>query len=104
MIELFNSLISDNSRVLILGFGKEGRSTYNFLRAHFPELLLGIADINSEIRQEAELANDNKLELFLGSDYLDALKHFDIIIKSPGVKIGDIDRKLLDKINRKQKK
>lgn len=98
MIELFNSLISDNSKILILGYGKEGRSTYSFLRKHFPEVLLGISDINSEIAHETTLLNDCNLELFLGDDYLKVLNHFDIIIKSPGVCIGDENNELSDKI------
>ena len=31
--------------VLILGFGREGRSTYNFIRKHLPEKQIGIADM-----------------------------------------------------------
>ena len=41
MIELFNSFISDASRVLILGFGKEGRSTYSFLRKQLEKDRIG---------------------------------------------------------------
>ncbi len=98
MIELIDSLISDATKVLILGYGKEGRSTYSFLRKKFPELLLGIADLNSEIANYSELVNDNRLELFLGRDYLSSLNHFDIIIKSPGVNIGSVDNDLFAKI------
>mgnify|MGYP002725509505 CR=1 FL=1 len=98
MIELLNSLISNNSRVLLLGFGKEGRSSYIFLRKHFPKLLIGIADVNSRIAKETTLINDDRLELFLGDDYLSTLQHFDIIIKSPGVNIGNVNNEVLDKI------
>lgn len=98
MIELFNSLISDNSRVLLLGFGKEGRSTYNFLRTNFTELSIGIADVNPGIEHETAIQDDNKLELFLGDDYLRAITHFDLIIKSPGVSIGNIEDDVMNKV------
>ena len=98
MIKLINSLISDNRRVLILGFGREGRSTYRFLRNHFPMLLLRIADVNPDISNEAEILNDDRVELFLGDGYLDNLNNFDVIIKSPGVNIGNRDSKLIGKI------
>ena len=36
-------------KILILGFGMEGESTYRFLRKYFPEKSLFIADKNTEI-------------------------------------------------------
>ncbi len=98
MIDLLTSLFSDNSKVLILGYGKEGKSTYRFLRKNFPEQLLGIADSNTEIAKDVKLLNDNKLEIITGNDYLNTLKHFDIIIKSPGVKIDNDSSELSNKI------
>ncbi|MBC8319355.1 MAG: UDP-N-acetylmuramoyl-L-alanine--D-glutamate ligase [Bacteroidetes bacterium] len=98
MIELLNSLFSGNPKVLILGYGKEGRSTYSFIKKHFPDLILGIADSNTEIASVTELLNDDKLKIITGSDYLDSLKHFDIIIKSPGVNIGNDKSDLSGKI------
>ena len=34
----------ENKKILILGFGKEGKSTYNFLRKYFEEKKLFVAD------------------------------------------------------------
>jgi len=48
MIELLTSLFSNNVKVLILGFGKEGKSTYGFVRKYFPKLKLAIADSNPQ--------------------------------------------------------
>ena len=98
MIELLTSLFSNNAKVLILGFGKEGKSTYGFVRKYFPKLKLAIADSNPQIANNNALSNDNKLEIITGSNYLNSLSKFDIIIKSPGVKIGEIRDKDSGKI------
>jgi len=77
--------------VLILGFGREGIDSFKFLRKLFPKKILGIADKNEKVDQSclAKLSNQkNKLyKLYLGKNYLKALKDYDVIIKSPGVPI-----------------
>ena len=35
-----------DKKILILGFGREGKSTYNYLRKHLPEKMLTIGDRN----------------------------------------------------------
>ena len=52
---MFQKLIDyfNNRSVLILGFGREGRSTYEFIRKYFPQKQIGIADQRSlEIKDE----------------------------------------------------
>jgi len=71
-----------NKKILILGFGREGRDTFFFLRKLFPNKVLGIAD-KLEI---LELKYKN-IKLHLGKDYLKDLKDYDLIIKSPGIPI-----------------
>ena len=64
----------ENKTILILGFGKEGESTYNFLRGNFPEKKLFIADKNKEIiNTHVALMEDMNLELSLGEGYLNEL-------------------------------
>lgn len=76
-------------KILLLGFGKEGRSTLAFLRKVFPGKKIGIADqkelsqFNSKLQEEIKRGED--LELFLGRDYLKSLSSFEVIIKSPGI-------------------
>lgn len=53
--------------ILILGFGREGKSTLNFLKKSFPGKKIGIADKSG------------------GENYLDVLKDYEVIIKSPGI-------------------
>lgn len=79
LIEYFNS-----RKVLVLGFGREGRSTYDIIRRHLPEKHIGIADV-----REIELRDDN-VTLHCGPDYLDALKEYDTVIKTPGMSFRDV--------------
>ena len=39
-----NRLLEGKS-ILILGYGREGRSTFSFLKEYFPEAEVGIADL-----------------------------------------------------------
>lgn len=86
--------------VAIVGFGKEGKSTYNFLRKYLPNQRLVIIDGNKDLLDNnAYLNNDKNIELVLGDNYLDNLDKYDVIIKSPGVRFKDIDiSKFEDKI------
>ena len=93
---MYNKIIEKlkNKNVAILGFGKEGKSTYNFIRRHL-DLKLTILDKDKDlINKNQFLANDKNLDFVLGSTYLDNLSRFDIIIKSAGVSLKDIDTKL----------
>jgi len=75
-----------NKKVLILGFGREGQSTFKLLRKLLPEQLLTIADKDTGLKESSELIkSDNNVNLILGEQYLDSLQNFDLVIKSPGV-------------------
>lgn len=69
-----------NKRILILGFGREGTSTYKFIRKYLPELKIYIAD-----RKQIKLPKDKYLTAYFGENYLDNLTKFDLIIKTPGI-------------------
>jgi UDP-N-acetylmuramoylalanine--D-glutamate ligase len=68
-------------KLLILGFGREGKSTLNFLKKLFPKKEIGIADKNKRVRNE----NFKNVKWHLGKNYLKAIKSYDLVIKSPGV-------------------
>lgn len=70
-------------RVLILGFGKEGKDTLTFFQKIFPKKIFGIADENNNVFNK----NLEKVKWHLGKKYLKSLKYYDIIIKSPGIPI-----------------
>lgn len=89
--KILNKLIGKN--IAILGFGREGKSTYNFIRKHLKDMHLTIIDKNTiEI-------DDQNIKLVTGENYLDNLDQYDLIIKSPGISLKDIDcSKFIDKI------
>jgi len=98
MIKMLEQLFSRFPKVLILGFGKEGRSTYNFIRKHFPKLQLAIADSNVDIANDYVVANDLLLEVIVGDNYLSCLDNFDVVIKSPGVKVNNPPAEFVEKM------
>ena len=65
--------------VLILGFGREGKSTYNYIRKHLPEKILAIGD------GKEQKTDDENVEYYCGEDYLSHIGKFDVVIKSPGI-------------------
>jgi len=76
-----------NKKILILGFGREGKDTLEFLRKIFPEKTFGIADKDKNCKLQIANCKLRKVKWHLGKNYLKALKDYDVIIKSPGVPI-----------------
>jgi len=75
-----------NKRVLVLGLGKEGRSTLKLLSKLSTYKKIGVAD-NSEISFD-NIENTlplKKISKHLGCDYLNSIDEYDIVFKSPGV-------------------
>ena len=74
---------------MVLGYGKEGKSSYALLRDYFPTMRIGIADYNADIKKDIESLSDDKLVLHLGEEYLESIQNYDVVIKSPGVKLRE---------------
>ena len=81
--EIINKLKDKN--IAILGFGKEGKSTYNFIRRYLQNQKLTIID------KKEQNIDDNNVTIISGDNYLDNLGIYDLIIKSPGITLKDID-------------
>lgn len=96
MIEEIISFLKDK-KIAILGFGLEGKSTYNFIRKYLPEKQLDILDkCRGEVPTSpdmncAKIEEDKNLQFITGEKYLDGLEKYDIIIKSPGISFKNID-------------
>jgi UDP-N-acetylmuramoylalanine--D-glutamate ligase len=87
---VLNNIIS-NKKVLILGFGKEGRSTYQFLRKYFPDQLFYIADQDKNLSEKYHFQSIDKIALVLGNAYMDKLTEYDLIIKTPGISLKNME-------------
>jgi UDP-N-acetylmuramoyl-L-alanine---L-glutamate ligase len=90
MQELVKKLFP-GKKIIIAGFGREGRSTYKLIRCYLPELHLTITDRNREYLKDPAISHDTHLTLRSGSNYLADLDSYDIIIKSPGIPSKDLD-------------
>ena len=80
----------EKKRILLLGFGREGQSSYQVIRKVLPEQEICIADRNTSIREMQMLEDDRHLDFQCGQDYLYGLAQFDVIIKSPGISLKGI--------------
>lgn len=91
MDEIINKL--KNKNIVILGFGREGKSTYNFIRKNLPYEKILIIDyaIDITLKENSFLLNDMYTEVIKTNDYLDILDDYDIIFKSPGISFKGMD-------------
>lgn len=98
---MFDSIINrlKDKRILVLGFGREGKSTLRFLHNYLPQNEIGVADKNalafdSWTLSEVEVpAAASQLHFHSGDDYLQSIYDYDIVIKTPGISLKDFDTK-----------
>ncbi|MBQ6771878.1 MAG: UDP-N-acetylmuramoyl-L-alanine--D-glutamate ligase [Bacteroidales bacterium] len=69
-------------RILILGFGREGRSSLRFVQKYLPEAVVGVAD-----------KNEMDGVKHFGNQYLESIYDYEIVIKTPGISLRDFDTK-----------
>ncbi|MBE5820542.1 MAG: UDP-N-acetylmuramoyl-L-alanine--D-glutamate ligase [Clostridiales bacterium] len=82
-----------NKKICILGFGIEGKSTYNFIRKHLKNIPIEIRYIKENGEEKSFLEKDNNLKFIINENYLEGLEEYDLIFKSPGISLKDIDTK-----------
>ena len=75
-------------KILIAGFGREGKSTLNFLSKYLVHAVIGVADKNESALQGLD---SKRYNLYYGDDYLEAASDYDIGIKTPGISVKDIN-------------
>ena len=74
---------TEGKTVCILGFRREGKSTYKILKKFCSPRSVAIADLNPVDRSANELPES--VELICGEDYQKSLDDFDLVFKSPGI-------------------
>ena len=92
MVEKIIDKLRNYKNIAILGFGKEGMSTYNFIRRHDKNIFLTIMDAK-DIEIDDVNATYKKYN-GLSSE----LDEFDLIIKTPGISLKDLDPSLKTKM------
>ena len=86
-------------KILILGFGREGISTYKLIRKYLPLQRVYIADKKENFQESYDFSGDTNVTFISGEDYLNNLNDYDIIMKSPGISLANIDTtKFINKI------
>lgn len=82
---MYNEIINyiKNKNVAILGFGREGKSTYKFIRKHLKDKMLTVLDQNKNATSDI---NDDNLTL-ISDNYLDYIDKYDLVIKTPGISL-----------------
>jgi len=90
----------ENKKILILGFGREGQSTYKLVRKYLKDQKIYIADKKENFQNNYDFLREDKNSVYIsGENYLNNLNEFDIIMKSPGISFVGIDtNKFLSKV------
>ena len=91
---MINNLINffKEKKIIILGFGREGISTYKLIRKYLKDQKIYIADKKENIIEEHEfLKEDKNIEFICGEKYLENLEKYDMIMKTPGISFKGID-------------
>lgn len=71
----------DGKKILILGWGREGQSSYALLRAACPTATITVSDQNQETLNAWQKQN-SPLQI---APYLQDLRQYDVIFKTPGI-------------------
>jgi len=73
----------ENKSVCILGFGREGRATFEIINKYCKAASVAIADLNEIDPAANGISGDVKM--ICGADYQKSLSEFDLVFKSPGI-------------------
>lgn len=73
--------------IAILGFAREGRSSFEFIKKYLPDQHVTIID---KVDYSEELKGEN-VTFVTGDNYLDGLNNYDLVLKTPGISLIGID-------------
>ena len=93
---MINDLIDyfRDKKIIILGFGMEGQSTYKLIRKYLKNQTIYIADQKKNFEEDYDfLKNDKNIICISGDHYLNHLENYDIIMKTPGISFAGLNTK-----------
>ena len=80
-----------NKHIAILGFGREGQATYEFIKTHLPSSKITVID-KCDVRSKIpNFDREPNVNVVFGEDYLNNLSQYDLIMKTPGVSFLGMD-------------
>ncbi len=89
MIDKIVNILKDKE-LAILGFGREGKTSYQFIRKYLPNSKITIID-EVDYSNDELVINDSNTSFIYGDNYLDNLNDYDLILKTPGISLFGID-------------
>ena len=93
--EAFLPLLDVPGPIALLGFGREGLSSYRFVRRLLPRKEIRIIDRNEEVERNPALSGDPALSFLTGEACMEAFAAqmragaFGLVLKTPGISLKD---------------
>ena len=89
MIEKIINILRDKN-IAILGFGREGKTSYQFIKKYLPESKITIID-SVDYSSDDLVKEDTNVSFVFGEKYLDYLNDYDLILKTPGISLLGVE-------------
>ena len=89
MIEKIINILRDKN-IAILGFGREGKTSYQFIKKYLPESKVTIID-SVDYSSDDLVKEDTNVSFVFGEKYLDNLNDYDLILKTPGISLLGVE-------------
>ena len=89
MIEKIINILRDKN-IAILGFGREGKTSYQFIKKYLPESKVTIID-SVDYSSDDLVKDDTNVSFVFGEKYLDNLNDYDLILKTPGISLLGVE-------------
>ena len=82
---MLNNLLRylDDKKILILGFGKEGVSTYKFIRKHFPDKKIYISDKKTTNEEIIKKDINVNIKAMSSDNAFHSLEDYDVLLIGP---------------------
>ena len=82
----------EDKKILVLGYGREGKTTCQWIQKHLPGKEITVADLRPQ-----QLEGENIRGVF-GEGYQKTLLDYDLIIKSPGIVLENKSKEVISRV------